>query len=113
MRVLITGSRQWRDYKKIWNRLAQLPEGTTIVHGAATGADHMAHSAALALGFEVEPHFPDYDAYGYKVAPLARNEKMVNLGADLCIAFPTSGSRGTWHCYNMAFKAGIECEVIE
>ena len=112
MRVLITGSRDWRDYVAVKKRLSDLPVNAVVVHGAATGADHMAHAAALALGLTVEPHFPDYENYHHREAPLKRNELMVSLGADLCLAFPTPSSRGTWHCLGLAKQAGIPWEVI-
>jgi hypothetical protein len=32
---------------------------------------------------------------------------MVDLGADLCLAFPMPRSRGTWDCVRRAKKAGI------
>lgn len=112
MRVLVTGSRAWRDWRTMYERLQKLPEGSTIVHGAATGADHMARSAALVLGHEVEDHFPDYALWTASGAPLKRNEHMVALGADLVLAFPTVQSRGTWHCYTLASRAGIPGEVI-
>lgn len=113
MRVLITGSREWRNVHLITEELYGLPrDGTVIVHGAATGADHIAHSIALDLGYEVEPHFPNYAKYDVLVAPLMRNDKMVSLGADLCLAFPTSRSRGTWHCVRLAEKAGIPVKVV-
>ena len=113
MRVLITGSREWRNYDAIYGQLAALPKGTVIVHGAATGADHMAHSAALALGLKVEIHFPDYDRYPPSEAPKHRNAEMVALGAALCLVFPTESSRGTWHCKRLADEAGIETIVVE
>lgn len=113
MRVLITGSRDWRDVKTIKRRLSDLPRDSVIVHGAATGADHIAHSVALHLGMTPEPHYPDYIRYVAQVAPLERNKLMVKLGADLCLAFPTPKSRGTWHCLKLAQTAGIPFEVIE
>ncbi len=112
MRVLVTGSRAWRDYKRLRHRLAEFPEGTTIVHGAASGADAMAHVAASALGFTPEPHWPDYETFDVADAPLRRNEYMVELGADLVLAFPTTGSRGTWHCVQRAKAAGLPTEVV-
>ena len=112
MRVLITGSRAWRDYPTLRKRLSDLPIRSTIVHGAATGADAMAHVAAEALGFTTEPHWPDYEHYPYELAPLIRNQLMVGLGADQCLAFPTKGSRGTWHCVRFAEEAGIPVEII-
>lgn len=112
MRVIVTGSRDWRDYETIRLRLAQLPPDTVIVHGAASGADAMAHVAAEALGLVTEPHWPDFEKYPVSKAPLRRNELMVRLGADLCLAFPTVRSRGTWHCVGRAKDARIPVEVI-
>ena len=112
MRVIVTGSRDWRDYRAVHARLAELPPGSTIVHGAASGADAMAHAAAVTFGFAVEPHWPDYENYPVHEAPLKRNELMVSLGADLCLAFPTKGSRGTWHCVRAAERAGIPVELV-
>ncbi len=108
MRILVTGSREWRDYETIRRALAKFPAGSVVVHGAATGADAMAHSAALGLGFTPEPHFPDYEKYPVSKAPLRRNEEMVALGADICLAFPARNSRGTHHCAGRAKAAGIE-----
>lgn len=113
MRVLITGGRDWRDVETIKKALMALPPGSTIVHGAASGADAIAHSLALALGHTPEPHWPDYATIETQLAPKIRNQHMVNLGADLCLAFPTSKSRGTWHCVDLAKKAGIEVKVIK
>ena len=112
MRVLVTGSRAWRDYQRIRHRLAEFPDGTTIVHGAASGADAMAHVAATALGLTSEPHWPDYESFDVAEAPLRRNEYMVGLGADLVLAFPTPGSRGTWHCVTEAKAAAMPEEII-
>lgn len=110
MRLLVTGSRSWRNYSGIYRVFADLdlPEDTVVVHGAATGADHMARSAALAHGLTEEPHFPEYHKYSVRDAPKFRNMAMVEAGADLCLAFPTPESQGTYHCAKLADKAGIE-----
>src|SRR5688572_13208175 len=42
-----------------------------------------------------------------------RNQHMVNLGADLCLAYPYGVSRGTRGCVRMAVKAGIPTLVTE
>lgn len=89
-----------------------------IVHGGARGADHLASM----LGFyadnaHTEPHPADWDrqddgSYD-RSAGFRRNQKMVDLGADLCLAFlkKGAGNRGTKHCADLARKAGIE--VVE
>lgn len=41
-----------------------------------------------------------------------RNAAMVADGADLCVAFPTAGSRGTWNCVRLAKSAGIPVRVV-
>lgn len=113
MRVLITGSRSWRDVQLIRQELRKLPPGSTVVHGAATGADAIAHSIAVDLGLTVEPHWPDYANDPVREAPKIRNQKMVDLGADLCLAFPASrGGSGTMHCAGLATQAGIKTRVI-
>ena len=112
LRVLITGGRDWRDVAIIRHELYHLPSGSTIVHGAASGADAIAHSLAVSLGHIPEPHWPDYANIDVYQAPKARNQHMVNLGADLCLGFPTAQSRGTWHCLRLAEDAGIETRVF-
>lgn len=114
MRVLITGSRDWDNPTLIAEQLRDLPEDAVLVHGGAKGADRMAaYGWGERWGRMVEEHpaewnrRPDgsYDrAAGYK-----RNEKMVNLGADICFAFLANGdgNKGTRHCANLAHKAGI------
>lgn len=41
------------------------------------------------------------------MSPRARNQHMVNLGADVCLAFATRWASGTGMCARMARKAGI------
>lgn len=41
-----------------------------------------------------------------------RNQKMVDLGATVVLAFPTATSRGTWDCVTRAQKAGLTTMVI-
>ena len=114
MRVLVTGSRDWTDEEAIEVALAPLGTGgepVTIVHGACpTGADAIAHKIALRYGYEVEPHPADWTTHGRAAGPI-RNQEMVDLGADLCLAFPLSTSRGTWDCVRRAIEADITLTV--
>lgn len=118
-RVLVTGSRDWDDRAAIDDMLTALTAAnifherlTVIVHGACpTGADAMAddwarwHAARNAL-IEVERHRANWQING-KRAGFIRNQHMVNLGADVCLAFIKNGSRGASHTAALAEQAGI------
>ena len=115
-RVLVTGSRDWTDQDAIVNAIRQIHreiEGRpiTIVHGdCPTGADaiaaYLVKRAAPAFGLTEEPHPADWSLNG-KRAGFIRNQLMVNLGADTCLAFIKDGSRGASHTAGLAEAAGI------
>lgn len=113
-RILITGSRNWSfvdgigfaiiDHEPGWNAGERLP--CVIVHGAARGADTIAANWAEKWQLNAEAHPADWKKHGKAAGPI-RNQEMVDLGADVCLAFPTEGSIGTWDCVRRAKKAGI------
>lgn len=105
-RVLITGSRFWQSEATIWQALCDhVPTGTTLVHGAAKGADTVAAGLWAQYG-PVEACPADWDAYGRR-AGFIRNRLMVSLGADICLAFIKDRSRGATMCAFLAEQAGI------
>ena len=111
MRILITGSRDWEDRMSIDWALWEVAEEAgdeeiTVVHGGATGADTIAGERAAAYGWNVEVHSAEWDKHGKAAGPI-RNQKMVDLGADICLAFPLGVSRGTRDCMRRARAAGI------
>jgi hypothetical protein len=112
VRVIVCGSRRWRDRKAIVDRLFDLPVDSVIVHGNAAGADRIADQEAMKLGLLTERHPPLYDAYPKKQAPLKRNEYMASLGADLCIAFWDGRSTGTAHMMGQAKAHDIPVEIV-
>jgi len=119
-RVLITGTRSqvrtmpfdvYRAIMDAWESHGR-PK-VTVVHGACpTGVDLFAGNIGKKLGFAVEQHPADWDAHGKAAGPI-RNQHMVDLGADLCLAFPRGESRGTRDCMRRAEAAGIPVEVHE
>lgn len=131
-RVIVTGSRSFSDEQAVWVALAfyiaeNCNDGDTltVVHGdCPTGADSFAHTwcALLDAGDDLdvrvleERHPADWDRYGKGAGPL-RNREMVDLGADLVLAFPLPGprnlSRGTWDCIDAAAAHGIPVEVAK
>lgn len=119
-RILITGSRDWSDPNVIVQALLDVSNwqpnvwnDVVIVHGACpTGADAMAQAIANEYDFKVEAHPADWKKYGRAAGPY-RNQKMVDLGADIVLAFKNPGSRGTQDCINRAIKAGLEVKIYE
>lgn len=109
----MTGSREWADHATIYRALVQVmvesEDRPVLVHGGARGADLMASAIARRLGFEVEEHRAHWRPEGVynPGAGLARNQEMVKLGADVCLAFIKDYSRGATHCVTMAQQAGI------
>lgn len=111
MRILVTGSRNWTD--KVAVRWALMPyrciPDVTLVHGGAQGADSIAHEIAEVYGFTTEVHRPDYKAYPGHIAPLKRNDAMLDSGIDLVLAFmlgvPEKG--GTLYTFTGARKRGL------
>lgn len=111
MKVLVCGSRDWHRDDIIHARLAQLPRGTTIMHGGARGADRMTGVIALRLGFNVIEFPADWHKLG-RSAGYRRNLEMLDENPDLVIAFHKDNSTGTQHVINEAVKRGMDLEVI-
>lgn len=112
-RILVTGSRDWADELTVEAALAmacyqQVP--AVIVHGACrTGADAIASRwtrSHRVIGLTEEAHPALWQWHGKAAGP-RRNAEMVNLGADVCLAFIKDGSRGASHTALLAEKAGI------
>lgn len=111
-RILITGSRDWDDKGAIALAMLESAENASdkiiIVHGACpTGADQMAGDFAEFMNWGIEEYPANWVKHGRAAGPI-RNQHMVDLGADICLAFPLGESRGTRHCMKAAEKAGIE-----
>jgi hypothetical protein len=136
--ILVTGSRDWIDYAAVARKLAiafadAKNEGCQQVivrHGACrTGADAFAvefvnkvENSIPGLIIKHDPHEAKWAGDG-SAGPI-RNKKMVQLGADLCLAFigkctsswckkpgihPSHGASG---CATLAEKAGIHVDWI-
>jgi hypothetical protein len=137
-RILITGSRSWPDPQLLadtlmdaWHDATQNGHpGIVIVHGGADGADTLARDWAEGHGLEHEQHDADWAGpcpgtcpHGHRkrrrdgtsYCPLAghrRNQHMVDLGADLCIAFHHNNSTGTADAIRRATAAGIPIRKV-
>lgn len=113
MRILVTGSRDWQDARVIGQWLDYYyhqvlePAHLVVVHGGCpTGADKMADSWARTQGLSIEAHPAQWGVHGRAAGPI-RNAHMVQLGADVCLAFIRNGSVGASHTAALAEGAGI------
>lgn len=116
-RILVTGSRDWTNDEMVYAALsaerslaASQGREVVVVHGhARKGADAFADIWGRVRGLVVERYPAQWRPNGIynPQAGLARNRKMVTLGADVCLAFIREGSRGASHCARLAEEAGI------
>lgn len=130
-RILVTGSREWDDWQVIADALidalTDFP-GSTLVHGACKkGADQIADDIWKAWFGEdrIERHPAEWNKHtgacpswhvGKKVCKSAgfrRNGEMVDLGADIVLAFRKNGSSGTTDTIIKAKEAGLAVQVFD
>lgn len=119
IRIIVTGSRDWSwdNCGPIYDQLKSVAIGfdnITIVHGDCItgGADAIAkHWTHYYPGSRHEPHSAHWFRDGKQAGPL-RNQLMVDLGADLVLAFPKEDSRGTRDCLGRARAANIPVKVF-
>jgi len=102
-RVLVCGGRDYND-RGLVNRVLDIIHPTTVVHGAASGADDLADSWATQHGVEVETFPAEWGAHGRPAGPI-RNAAMVATAPDLVVAFP--GGRGTADLVRKARAASL------
>jgi hypothetical protein len=113
MVVLVCGSREWRNFEVIRQRLVALSP-SKVLHGACRGADKLSGDAAEELGLAVEVFPADWKAFGKGAGP-KRNQRMLDEGKpDLVLAFHSDleSSRGTSDMVRRARKAGVRVEVV-
>lgn len=77
MKVLVFGSRKWLSQKAVERELSKLPPGTTIIHGAAPGADNIGGYVAKQLGFTVRSYPAQWEKHGKGAGPI-RNQEMLD-----------------------------------
>jgi hypothetical protein len=128
-RLLITGSRNWTSHKRImiavtnqWVKWDKPKDALLISGNCPTGADRIAENVWDELGLTIEFHPANWKRHG-KQAGFIRNQEMVDLGADFCLAFIcecvspsctipyTHPSHGASHTVAAAERAGIQTRI--
>lgn len=107
MRLAIIGSRSCPPID-IEEQLKYIPD--TIVSGGAKGADTYAREFAQKHGLNLIEFLPEYDKYPPRVAPLRRNEQIVDA-CDCLLAFWDGVSRGTKYTIDLALKKGKPVKI--
>lgn len=124
MKVLVCGSREWKDDGYIATRLDEFHELygiTEIIEGCARGADRVAEAWAMNRGIPLR-HFPaDWDRYQptdqsrKNPAGAIRNRQMLDEGRPtIVIAFHRNlnDSKGTRDMVHIAREAGVVTYVF-
>ncbi len=112
MRLLICGSRDYRDRKRIRDYLIEI-KPDVVIEGGATGADRIAYDEARKLGIKVESFRSDWRRYG-KGAGMIRNKAMLQFGnPDFCLAFFSGKvTKGTMHMVTLCKAARVRGRTI-
>ena len=114
MKVIIAGSRNFTDYKKlckICNHILQDQTDIEIVSGAYyKGADKLGEEYAKETGYKLTKFPADWKRFGRAAGPL-RNEQMANY-ADALIAFWDGKSKGTKHMIDLAKSRRLNTMII-
>lgn len=126
----MTGSRSWSNHLVVYEAIEEVARSidnhiVIVVHGNAEGVDQMAKYAAIDLMLVPEPHDARWTAPCIEtcrpnhrrgaICPAAgvyRNQHMVNLGADICLAFIRNNSRGASDCLRRAEEANIPTKLF-
>lgn len=111
MMIMITGSRYLQDKQLVSTVLSHYDQDDVVlIHGAAKGADSLAHEVAQELGWSII-EFPADWSLGAKAGPL-RNQAMIDMVPDVVIAFPLDNSKGTWDSVNRAIHERIPVHIV-
>lgn len=113
MTLVVTGSRDWKNYRRIEELLTHLKPDLLLVGDCPTGADPMAFTAAKALGIKCAVKYADWRHYGLAAGPM-RNRVMLDMNPDLVLAFHENieKSKGTKDCYEEANRRGLSTMLI-
>jgi hypothetical protein len=110
MKVIIAGSRDFKDFEKVWTHMDKLPwEVTEVVCGGARGADRLGERWAKENAIPVKYFYPDWNHEG-RGAGYRRNEEMAKY-ADCLVAFDM-GTKGTAHMIACAKHYGLGCYIV-
>lgn len=108
MRLLVCGGRDFTDRAFVFRCLdaahAKRPI-TTLIHGAARGADTLADEWAEAQEIDTIQCPANWELHGKAAGPIRNAEMLTRWKPDGVLAFP--GGSGTAHMVKIAREAGL------
>jgi hypothetical protein len=111
MKIAIIGSRTFNDYYTLQETLNPYKfKITTVVSGAAKGADLLGEKWALENNIKTLIFPADWNKYG-KRAGFIRNKDIIK-NCDYVIAFWDNKSKGTAHSISLCKKYNISYKII-
>ena len=122
LRILICGSRDWTDKRRIGRYLDDLlaaeclePKNLVVIHGGCKGADHHAGMEARGRGCQVLEFPANWSKFGLSAGP-KRNQQMLKEGQpDRVVAFHADWekSKGTKDMVTRSRFYGLPIEIIK
>jgi hypothetical protein len=106
--VVVTGSRDWTNYRLVCQNLDRFTIGE-LHEGAARGADACARRWALSRGVTSFRHPADWKAFGKSAGPRRNIAMHKAANADLVVAFKDdfgAVNGGTEHMVSLSWDAG-------
>lgn len=115
--IAVIGSRNFSEYEyfkhKLQYLISNIQEDIQYVSGGCkSGADNLLVKFCAEQNYKLIEHLPDYNKYSGKIAPLKRNELIVE-DADMLVAFWNQISKGTAYTINLAEKKGIPVRIVK
>lgn len=112
MRVLVCGSRDWTDRKRLYQVLDQVHVShdiTAVIEGEARGADKMARGWAASRNIAVAAFPADWNRYKLAAGPIRNRQMLIEGKPELIVAFHDDlpHSKGTRNMITQAMKAGL------
>ena len=115
-KLIVCGDRNWVGSEAIYRELSKYcPRTTTIVHGAARGADTIADEVAAELGMVRIYYMAKWAEYGRAAGPIRNQQMLDEEKPDKVLAFHANldQSKGTKHMVKIAQEAGIPVEIFK
>lgn len=113
MKVVVAGSRDFKDIELVYSFINQCPfKITELVSGGAAGVDRIGEMWAEENNVPTKKFIPEYHSLNPIVAPLLRNVEMAEY-ADALIAIWKDRSNGTKHMIEQMIKRNKPYVVME